>query len=181
MAEGTVCARHVLGWNEAGHCNCCEGEQILQTRPVRAVTVVTAGSWIIWSVGTLLTAYTASHPKKTEIVNLLQENHKMRVPFVGVSYEVLKKKKKYFCGDVINPPDPVPESTKFGSALLNSEFPDCQLRQIRPLLEGINDFLPHYRYCLTDMGGVPCRISPHNAVGQTWVSWISVQWQAHYT
>jgi len=84
MVDGTVCAGHVLGWKEAGRCNLCEGEQILQTRPVRAVTVVTAGSGNIWSVGTLQPVYTAS-PKKTETANLLQENHKMRVRIVGVS------------------------------------------------------------------------------------------------
>jgi len=63
MVDDTVCAGLVLGWKEAGRCNWCEGEQILQTRPVRAVTVVTAGSCIIWIVGTLQTVYTASHPR----------------------------------------------------------------------------------------------------------------------
>jgi hypothetical protein len=189
MAEGTFCAEHILGWtrlmntkqdtvtlcgpavpsNTSGACcHCRDCGQLHQLERRHTST---------WLHGVT--------PKKTVTVNLLQENHKIRVPFVGVSYKV--KKNKDFYGDVINPPDPVPHiyeirhSSSFHKVTVQREFPACQLSHISAVLEGVNDFLPHCRYFLTDMGQVRCSRSPRNAAEQIQLSGKSVQSKAIYT
>jgi hypothetical protein len=84
----------------------------------------------------------------------------------------IKKKTNYFCGDVSTPPDPIPETTKFCTALLNKSWSRVSFLTVSSVTFALylKAQMTFYRTVYTAW---PIWA---NAAGQTRVSWISVQW-----